>query len=75
MAYDQIVFIGWVIDTAPELSGTGEAYLGISPPLARLTLPSGTHTITVRNTDFPPYTATLTVSGDNPVTLRHSFGP
>ena len=49
--------------------------MGTSPPLARLTLPSGTHTITVRNTDFPPYTATMTVSGENPVTLRHSFGP
>jgi serine/threonine-protein kinase len=49
--------------------------MGISPPLARLTLSSGTHTITVRNTDFPPYSATMTVSGDNPVTLRHSFGP
>ena len=49
--------------------------MGISPPLARLTLSAGPHTITVRNTDFPPYTASLTVSGDNPVTLRHSFGP
>ena len=49
--------------------------MGISPPLTRLTLAAGTHTITVRNTDFPAYTATLAVSGENPVTLRHRFGP
>ena len=49
--------------------------MGISPPLTRLTLSSGTHTITSGNTDFPPYTATMAVSGENPVTLRHSFGP
>jgi serine/threonine-protein kinase len=49
--------------------------MGTSPPLTRLTLSTGPHTITVRNTDFPPYTATLTVSGDDPVTLRHRFGP
>jgi len=49
--------------------------MGISPPLTRLTLSSGTHTITVRNTDFPAYTTTVTVDGESPVTLRHRFGP
>lgn len=49
--------------------------MGISPPLTRLTLSSGSHTITVRNTDFPVYTATVTVDGESPVTLRHRFGP
>jgi serine/threonine-protein kinase len=49
--------------------------MGTSPPLTRLTLSTGPHTITVRNTDFPPYTVTLTVSGEDPVTLRHRFGP
>ena len=49
--------------------------MGTSPPLTRLTLASGTHTIIVRNADYPPYTATLSVSGENPVTLRHRFGP
>jgi eukaryotic-like serine/threonine-protein kinase len=49
--------------------------MGISPPLTRLTLSSGSHTITVRNTDFPAYTATVTVDGESPVTLRHRFGP
>jgi eukaryotic-like serine/threonine-protein kinase len=49
--------------------------MGISPPLTRLTLSSGSHTITVRNTDFPAYTTTVTVDGESPVTLRHRFGP
>jgi serine/threonine-protein kinase len=49
--------------------------MGTSPPLTRLTLTSGNHTITVRNTDFPAYTTTVTVDGESPVTLRHRFGP
>ena len=49
--------------------------MGISPPLTRLTLTSGNHTVTVRNTDFPAYTTTVTVDGESPVTLRHRFGP
>ena len=49
--------------------------MGTSPPLTRLTLAAGAHTITVHNADFPPYTATLAVSSENPVTLRHRFGP
>ncbi len=49
--------------------------MGISPPLTRLTLTSGHHTITVRNTDFPAYTTTVTIDGESPVTLRHRFGP
>jgi hypothetical protein len=49
--------------------------MGISPPLTRLTLPAGSHTITVRNADFPPYTTTFNVDGESPLTLRHRFGP
>jgi len=49
--------------------------MGISPPLSRLTLASGNHSITVRNSDFPAYTATVTVDGESPVVLRHRFGP
>jgi len=49
--------------------------MGTSPPLSRLTLSAGTHTVTVRNTDFPDYVQTVTVDGENPVTLRHHFGP
>jgi hypothetical protein len=47
---------------------------GTTPPLARLTLPEGAHTITVRNADFPAHTVTVQVSADRPVTVRHRFG-
>jgi serine/threonine-protein kinase len=47
---------------------------GTTPPLARLTLPAGKHQIVVRNDDFPPFTATVTVDDEKPVTLRHRFG-
>jgi serine/threonine-protein kinase len=49
--------------------------MGTSPPLTRLTLSTGSHTVTVRNADFPPYTTTFTVDGESPLTLRHRFGP
>ncbi len=48
---------------------------GTTPPLNQLTLPEGTHTITVRNEDFPPFVATVQVTADKPATLRHRFGP
>ena len=47
---------------------------GTTPPLARLTLAAGKHQIVVRNDDFPPYTTTVTVEDEKPVTLRHRFG-
>jgi hypothetical protein len=47
---------------------------GTTPPLSRLTLPSGRHQIVVRNDDFPPFVATVTVNDEKPVTLRHRFG-
>ena len=47
---------------------------GTTPPLTRLTLSEGTHSITVRNEDFPPYTATVQVVADKPVVVRHRFG-
>lgn len=47
---------------------------GTTPPLTRLSLPEGTHTITVRNDDFPPLTLTVQVAEDKPVTVRHRFG-
>ncbi|MBE0548171.1 MAG: PEGA domain-containing protein [Rubrivivax sp.] len=48
---------------------------GTTPPLTRLSLAEGTHTVTVRNADFPPYTTTVQVSADRPVTVRHRFAP
>jgi hypothetical protein len=47
---------------------------GTTPPLSRLALPEGTHTITLRNADFAPHTVQVQVSADKPVTLRHRFG-
>ncbi len=54
-----------------EIDGTPT---GITPPLARLTLSEGAHQITVRNADFTPFTITVQVSADKPVTVRHHFG-
>ena len=55
-----------------EING---ALAGTTPPLTRLSLPEGPHTVTVRNEDFAPYTITVQVSADKPVTVRHRFGP
>jgi serine/threonine-protein kinase len=46
---------------------------GTTPPLTQLTLPAGTHTITVRNTDFPPFSTTVQVQADKPAVVRHRF--
>ena len=48
---------------------------GTTPPLTRLMLSEGSHTVTVRNEDFPPFTATVQVQADKPLTLRHRFAP
>jgi serine/threonine-protein kinase len=50
------------------------ATVGTTPPLSRLELPPGAHTITVRNEDFPPYTQRVQVDPERPVTLKHRFG-
>jgi len=47
---------------------------GTAPPLTRLELPAGQHTITVRNADFPPHTQRVTVDAERPVTVKHRFG-
>jgi eukaryotic-like serine/threonine-protein kinase len=46
---------------------------GTTPPLSRLSLPAGRHTITVRNEDFPSYTTTVVVQADKPALVRHRF--
>jgi serine/threonine-protein kinase len=48
---------------------------GLTPPLNQITLAEGRHEITVRNEDFPPYTTTVTVSADQPASIRYRFGP
>jgi serine/threonine-protein kinase len=46
----------------------------VAPPLHELTLPEGRHQIVVRNADFPPYTASVTVTPGQPVVLKYRFG-
>jgi len=48
--------------------------MGTTPPLTRLNLAEGNHTVTVRNEDFPPFTTTVQVQADKPATVRHRFG-
>lgn len=50
------------------------ASAGTVPPVTRLSLPEGEHTVTVRNADFPAYTTTIRITADQPVTLKHRFG-
>jgi serine/threonine-protein kinase len=47
--------------------------MGTTPPLSRLTLSVGSHQIVIRNEDTI-HSASVTVSEDKPVTLRHRFG-
>ncbi len=51
----------------------GGKLAGATPPLQKLTLPEGTHTITIRNEDFVPYVTTIQVSADRAATVRHRF--
>jgi eukaryotic-like serine/threonine-protein kinase len=55
-----------------EVDGTR---VGTTPPLTRLSLPAGTHTVTVRNDDAAPYTVTVQVLADKAVVVRHNFAP
>jgi eukaryotic-like serine/threonine-protein kinase len=54
-----------------EVDGTP---VGTAPPLNEITLSEGKHQITIRNEDFPPYSATINVSAGQPVTIKHKFG-
>lgn len=49
--------------------------VGIAPPLNEIMLPEGKHQIIIRNTDFPPYTASVKVVAGHPLSIKHSFGP
>ncbi len=51
----------------------GGKVAGATPPLHKLTLPAGTHTITIRNEDFAPYVTTVQVTADKAATVRHRF--
>jgi len=54
-----------------EVDGTP---VGAAPPLNEITLSEGRHQITIRNEDFPPYSATVNVAPGQPVTIKHKFG-
>ena len=47
---------------------------GTAPPLNELSLGEGRHTITIRNDEFPPFTATVNVTAGQPVNIKHRFG-
>ena len=47
--------------------------VGNSPPLTELSLPAGRHQVVVRNTDLPPFSTSINVTADQPVTLKHKF--
>ncbi|TMH02621.1 MAG: PEGA domain-containing protein, partial [Betaproteobacteria bacterium] len=55
-----------------EIDGTPA---GLTPPLSQLSLSEGRHQIIIRNADFPAFSTTITVAADQPVVLRHRFGP
>jgi len=38
-----------------------------------VSLPGGSHTITIRNGDFPPLVRQVQVSADHPVVIKHRF--
>jgi len=46
---------------------------GVSPPLHKLELASGPHTIEVRNTSFPTMTQRIEVRAGEPVRIHHRF--
>ena len=46
---------------------------GVSPPLHKLALAAGAHTIEVRNTSFPALTQRVEVRAGEPVRIRHRF--
>lgn len=50
------------------------APVGTVPPMNELNLPEGRHQITIRNTDFPPYSVTIKVAPGQPVSIKHRFG-
>jgi serine/threonine-protein kinase len=48
--------------------------VGITPPLVKLELAQGSHQLTVRNGDFPPFTVQVEVHPDQPAVVKHRFG-
>jgi eukaryotic-like serine/threonine-protein kinase len=55
-----------------EIEVDGRA-AGTAPPLTELSLPEGKHQIVIRNTEFPPYNASVIVTPGQPVSLKYKF--
>ncbi len=49
--------------------------VGTTPPMGRVRLAAGRHTITVRNADFAPHVVIVQVQPDQPTLVRHRFNP
>ena len=47
--------------------------VGTTPPLTQIQLPVGTHTVTIRNGDLPPYTTSVTVHEETGARVQHRF--
>ena len=54
-----------------EVDGTAS---GVAPPLTELNLTEGRHQIVVRNGDFAPFVASVTVAPGQTVSLSYKFG-
>ena len=70
-------FYTWIVRIAVSPWGQVEIdgkAAGTAPPLTELTLSEGRHQITIRNEDFPPYSASVSIAPGQPVTLKHKFG-
>ena len=46
---------------------------GVSPPVQSLELPPGTHTVEIRNGNFPAHVQRIVVKSGEPVRIRHRF--
>jgi hypothetical protein len=46
---------------------------GVSPPLTHIEVPSGTHTVEIRNTTFPSHIAKVEVKAGESVRIKHRF--
>jgi hypothetical protein len=46
---------------------------GVSPPVRKLEISAGTHTIEIRNTTFPAYKERVEVKAGEATRIRHRF--
>jgi serine/threonine-protein kinase len=46
---------------------------GVTPPLKRLRLAPGSHTLEIRNAEFPPFRKTVNASSGKSLSIRHTF--